>query len=132
MTQVQMSDSAPLWRGFEEGQVRLPYCTQCGEPHLPPGPVCPYCFSAKLEWRPASGNAQLSSWVVERKKVFKTFDPPYVVGEVQLAEGPRMPVQVDLSELGKLKAEMRGRIEFSVAPNGLTLPKFVPIRMSPT
>jgi uncharacterized OB-fold protein len=129
MTQtVQMSDSAPLWSGFEEGEVRLPYCMQCGEPHLPAGPVCPYCFSGKLEWRPASGDAHLSSWVVERKKVFMVFDPPYIVGEVQLAEGPRMPVQVDLSELSKLKAEMPGHIEFSVAPNGLTLPKFVPTR----
>jgi uncharacterized protein len=125
---VQVSDSAPFWSGFKEGEVRLPYCTQCGEPHLPAGPVCPYCLSAELDWRAASGRAHLSSWVIERKKWFAAFDPPYIVGEVQLAEGPRMPVQVDWTELERLKFNIPGRIEFSLAPNGLTLPKFVPDR----
>lgn len=121
-----ISDSAPLWRGFEQGEVRLPFCTQCREPHLPAGPVCPYCLSEDLEWAGASGAAVLTSWVVERKKCFAAFDPPYIIAEVQLAEGPRMPAQVQWAEFEKLRSGLPGHIEFSVAPNGLTLPEFVP------
>lgn len=123
---VQMSDSTPFWRGFQEGETRLPYCSQCREPHLPAGPVCPYCLSDALEWRPASGSARLSSWVIERKKTFEAFDPPYIVGEVQLAEGPRMPVQIDWAVRDRLRIDLAGSLAYDVAPNGLTLPRFVP------
>lgn len=123
---VKMSDSAPFWRGFEEGVVRIPVCTECNQPHLPPGPVCPYCLSAQLQWQEASGRASLNSWVVERNKYFEAFDPPYIVAEVQLAEGPRMPAQLARIYIGKLKCGMSGRIEISTAPNGLALPEFIP------
>jgi uncharacterized OB-fold protein len=122
--QVSASDSLPLWEGFEQGELRLPFCTQCLRPHLPPGPVCPYCLSASLDWRLASGHAILSSWVVERRKFFAAFDPPYIVGEVQLAEGPRMAVQVAFEYLDQLSIGLPGHIEFQLAPNGLALPRF--------
>ena len=123
---LPISDSAPMWDGFEQGQVRLPFCRDCGRPHLPAGPVCPYCLSAALEWRTATGNAVLSTWVVERKRWFSSFDPPYIVAEVQLAEGPRMPVQVAYEHLGGLRVDQPGEISFHRAGNGLTLPRFDP------
>jgi uncharacterized OB-fold protein len=122
----QASDSAPLWEGFEKGQLLLPFCNDCGQPHLPAGPVCPYCLSAALTWKQASGKARLSTWVVERRKFFDTFEPPYIVAEVQLAEGPRMPVQVEIEHLPELRAAVPGTIAFKLAGNGLTLPQFVP------
>jgi uncharacterized protein len=121
-----VSDSRPYWDGFERGELWLPYCSDCGTPHLPAGPVCPFCLSSKLDWRLASGNAKLSTWVVERKKWFKTFDPPYIVGEVQLEEGPRMPVQIALTHLDELRMDLMGSIAFYRAPNGLMLPQFEP------
>lgn len=120
------SDSAPLWQAFERGELRLPTCAECGQPHLPAGPVCPYCLSSELEWRQASGVAVISTWVVERKKWFKAFDPPYIVAEVQLQEGPRMPARVAIEHLPLLRAGVAGRIVFSLAPNGINLPLFEP------
>jgi uncharacterized protein len=120
------SDNAELWQGFAQGALRLPFCSDCGKAHLPPGPVCPFCLSDALEWRPACGDAVLSSWVVVREKHFKEFDPPYVVGEAQLAEGPRLTVLIDVQELANLKAGLAGRIELAVARNGLNLPHFIP------
>jgi uncharacterized protein len=123
---AQASDSSPFWEGFERGELRLPFCADCGEPHLPAGPVCPYCLSANRDWRVASLRAKLSTWVVERKKWFAAFDPPYVVGEVQLAEGPRMTVQIAIEYLGALHIDLTGNIVFRRAPNGLSLPQFEP------
>jgi uncharacterized protein len=121
---VTVSDSAPFWDGFEQGELRLPFCEDCGAPHLPAGPVCPFCLSLNLAWQPASGRAKLSTWVVERKKWFAAFDPPYIVGEVQLVEGPRMPVQIAIERLGMLRIDVQGQIVFCRAPNGLMLPQF--------
>jgi uncharacterized protein len=123
---AQASDSAPFWEGFEHGELRLPFCADCGDPHLPVGPICPYCLSANLDWRAVSRRAKLSTWVVERKKWFAAFDPPYIVGEVQLAEGPRMPVQIAIEHLGRLHIDSAGNIVFRLAPNGLSLPQFEP------
>ena len=123
---VQVSDSAPLWEGFDRGELRLPFCAECGRPHLPAGPVCPYCLSTTLDWRQASGRAALSTWVVERRRFFDAFDPPYIVAEVQLAEGPRMPVQVAIEHLERLRLGLEGHISFHRAGNGLTLPRFDP------
>jgi uncharacterized OB-fold protein len=120
------SDSAPFWDGFKAGKLMLPQCSGCASHHLPAGPVCPYCLSDALVWKEGSGRAILSSWVVERKKWFTTFVPPYIVGEVQLEEGPRMPVQIDMSDLPKLALGAEGHIEVSIAPNGLHLPIFRP------
>lgn len=120
------SDSAPLWDGFEQGEVRLPFCLDCGTPHLPAGPVCPYCLSAALEWRTATGDAHMSTWVVERKKWFASFDPPYIVAEVRLTEGPRMPVQVAYEHLDALQVDQPGFITCHRSGNGLSLPRFDP------
>jgi uncharacterized protein len=121
-----VSDSAPFWDGFSRGELLLPHCGDCGMAHLPAGPVCPSCLSFAIDWRLASGKAKLSTWVVERKKWFETFDPPYIVGEVQLDEGPRMPVQIAIEHLAKLHIDLPGAIVFSRAANGLLLPKFEP------
>ena len=44
-------DNEPFWAGLRERRLLLPFCNECGKPHLPPGPVCPFCFSDAIEWR---------------------------------------------------------------------------------
>jgi hypothetical protein len=68
----------------------------------------------------------LSTWVVERRRYFVAFDPPYIVAEVQLVEGPRMPAQIAYEHLDHLRIDLEGHLEFRLAGNGLTLPQFEP------
>ncbi len=73
---------------------RLAYqhCAACGNAWLPAREDCPRCWSRDWEWRDASGEATVVSWVVYHVG----FDPrfkdrvPYNVAVVELAEGPRM------------------------------------------
>ena len=123
-TRTPPTDSDPFWQGLDEWEVRLPVCRACGAAHLPPGPVCPYCLSDDLDWRRASGKATLSTWVVERKKWFAALDPPYIVGEVELEEGPRMPVWIPIQDLPHLRIDRPGSIDVARAPNGRNLPHF--------
>jgi uncharacterized protein len=89
-------DNEPFYKALREGQFRLPYCSDCGKPHLPPGPVCPFCFGERLEWRAASGRGRISSWTVVHKAWFPAFaeDIPYNVVQVELEEGPRLTANV--------------------------------------
>ncbi|MBJ3778123.1 Zn-ribbon domain-containing OB-fold protein [Acuticoccus mangrovi] len=114
-------DNAPLFEGLRAGVLRLPFCLDCGKPHLPPGPVCPYCLSDRLEWRDASGLGTISSFVVVHKEWFPAFsaDVPYNVIQVELDEGPRITARLD--EDGPIAVGERVRADFARVDDDLTM-----------
>ena len=121
-------DARPFWDALRERRLLLPYCMACGKPHLPPGPVCPFCFAAQLEWRPASGRGQLSAWTVVHKAWFPAFeaDIPYNVVQVELAEGPRLTANVVGIANEELKVGKPVEIVFDDVTPELTIPRFRP------
>lgn len=126
MAQATGSASAPLWEGFDQRQLRLPFCGACGKAHLPPGPLCPFCLSEDLQWRGASGRAVLSTWVVEHRKVQPEFEPPYAIGQVELAEGPRLVASLAMDDLPRFRLGGPGSITFYETSDGRVLPMFRP------
>ena len=90
------ADNAQFFEGLKAGQLRLQRCTDCERFHVPPGPVCPYCFSEAVEWKATSGHGTVSSWVVVHKAWFPAFEAeiPYNVVQVELDEGPRLTANV--------------------------------------
>jgi uncharacterized OB-fold protein len=86
------ADNAPFWKGCREHRLMLPTCASCGKAHLPPGPVCPFCFSDAIAWREASGRGRISTWTMVHKAWFPAFADaaPYNVIQVELEEGPRL------------------------------------------
>ena len=121
-------DAKPFWDALRERRLLLPYCTACGKPHLPPGPVCPFCFAVRLEWRPASGRGQLSTWTVVHKAWFPAFeaDIPYNVVQVELAEGPRLTANVVGIPNEELEVGQPVEIVFDDVTPELTMPRFRP------
>ncbi len=117
-------DSEPFWKALRERKLMLPYCGGCGKPHLPPGPVCPFCFSDRLEWRLASGRGRISTWTVVHKAWFPAFaeDIPYNVVQVELEEGPRLTTNVVGLPNERLKVGLPVVIDF----DDVTLPRFRP------
>lgn len=89
-------DNAPFWQGCREHRLLLPTCRACGKAHLPPGPVCPFCFADEIEWRSASGRGRISTWTRVHKAWFPAFadEVPYNVVQVELDEGPRLTSQL--------------------------------------
>jgi uncharacterized OB-fold protein len=124
MAEISVSDASPYWKAFANDELRLPTCVECGLAHMPPGPICPFCYSEALEWRKASGKATLSTWVVERRSWYSAFVPPYAVGQVELQEGPRIVVSLPLDEVDSLKSGLIGKVDFHEAPSGRRLPIF--------
>ncbi|MFJ8083543.1 Zn-ribbon domain-containing OB-fold protein [Streptomyces sp. NPDC096205] len=88
--------SRPYWDAAAEGRLLLRRCRDCGRPHHHPREFCPYCWSEDVEWEEASGRATLYTWSVVHRSELPGFRErtPYVVGVVDLAEGPRMATEI--------------------------------------
>jgi uncharacterized OB-fold protein len=121
-------DNEPFYKGLRERRLLLPYCTDCGKPHLPPGPVCPWCFTEHIEWRPVSGRGRISTWTVVHKAWFAAFaaDIPYNVVQVELEEGPRLTANVVGLPNEQLAIGLPVTIDFEDVTAEVTLPRFRP------
>jgi uncharacterized OB-fold protein len=117
-------DNAPFWQGCRAHRLMLPTCTACGTAHLPPGPVCPFCFADAIAWKQASGRGVISTWTAVHKAWFPAFaaETPYNVIQVELEEGPRLTSNL----LGPDKPSIGQRVEvvFEDVDAELTLPRF--------
>ena len=82
----------PFWQAAEAGKLLIQRCEDCREAIFYPRPICPSCWSPRLKWEEASGRGALRSYSVVHKPGHSGWLPaaPYVVGLVQLTEGPTM------------------------------------------
>ncbi len=121
-------DTQPFWDALRSRKLVLPYCSDCGRPHLPPGPVCPNCFSDRLEWRPVSGRGRVSTWTVVHKAWFPAFagDVPYNVVQVELDEGPRLTTSVVGAPNERLAVGLAVVADFDDVREDVTLLRFRP------
>ena len=121
-------DSEPFWAALREGEMRLPFCEDCGTPHLPAGPVCPFCFSDRLAWRRASGRGRVSTWTVVHKAWFPSFaaEVPYNVVQVELEEGPRLTANLVGAPNSVLRVGLPVELVLDRVADDLVMPRFRP------
>jgi uncharacterized OB-fold protein len=84
------ADTAPFWDFARVGELRMQRCSECSQLRWPPGPICPYCWSADASWAPLSGQGVLQSWVTFHREYHPAFPVPYSVGLIELDDGPRL------------------------------------------
>jgi len=67
-------------------------CRKCNKLLVPPRPMCTDCYSKDLEWIQLKGEGKLLSYTIIHvsPKQFESMIP-YVVGIVELTEGPKLP-----------------------------------------
>lgn len=78
-----------FWDGTKRGELLLQRCLDCGHVYFPPRPLCPACSSQDVEVFAASGKGKLLSYVINHRP-HPSFDAPYAIALVELAEGPTM------------------------------------------
>jgi len=104
-------------------------CKKCGTYILPPKSICKKCGSKEFEWIEFSGKGSLHTFTVIHvaPKRFLS-DVPYVVGVVQLEEGPKVTariVGVDPNKPETIKTGMTLTATF-IESGGHTLLAFEP------
>ena len=86
---VPTPETKHFWDGTAIGELQLQRCHGCSSVYFPPQPFCPSCGSDDIEIVRASGRGFLYSYVINHRAA-PGFEAPYVIGVVELDEGPRL------------------------------------------
>lgn len=83
--------SRPYWEAAAQGRLVLQRCADCGKLRHYPRYLCDLCYSATVNWQPASGRGTIHSWTVANHSFHPAFatEVPYVLVTVDLEEGVR-------------------------------------------
>jgi uncharacterized protein len=115
------AETQAFWDAASQGRLLIKKCAACGEPHHYPRPLCPFCFSDRTEWVPASGRGTLYSYSVMRR-----VPAPYAIAYVTLEEGPTMMTNIVDCDLGALRIGQSVRVVFKPTEGGPPVPMFTP------
>lgn len=122
------ADTVAFWEAAKEGRLLIKRCSDCGMFHYYPRPFCPHCWSRKVEWYQASGQATLYSWSVIYQNDQPVFRDrvPYIAAIVDLAEGPRMMTNVVGVPFDQLHVGMSLSLRFMPISDEYVVPVFGP------
>jgi len=121
------ADNRPYWEAARNGELVLQRCTECGAARFYPRSRCPECWADATEWFAASGRGSVYSYTVVHRAPAPAFRDavPYVVGLIELAEGPRMLSNVVCEDPESVGIGDRVRVRFDAAEDGFAIPVFV-------
>jgi uncharacterized protein len=119
----------PHWEAARNHELSYQQCLDCGAWIYPIAPMCQACWSERFEWRPVSGVGRVSSWIVVRRALHPAFENeiPYVVAEVDLAEGIRVLARTVNLEAAGLRAGLPVRATFRDVDERVSLLLFEPV-----
>jgi uncharacterized OB-fold protein len=115
--------ASPEHRPFREaaraGRFVIPACRSCAKAHWYPRGRCPFCFSAEIDWKEASGEGVIYSYSVMRRA-----SPPHAIAYVTLAEGPSVLTSIVDSDFAHLKIGAAVRLVMRQVAEGMYFPFF--------
>jgi uncharacterized OB-fold protein len=106
-------ETKPFWDAAAQGKLVIKRCTACGQAHHYPRPICPYCFSDRTEWQPASGRGTIYSFSVMRR-----VPAPFAIAYVTLDEGISMMTNLVDCDLDALRIGQPVRVVFKPSEGG--------------
>lgn len=122
--------SQAFWDGAKQHKLLLKKCSRCGKIDHPPYIYCSECWSEEHEWINASGQGKIYAFstVLLGAPLEFTNDIPYTIAMVDLNEGPRMLTTIVNAKPEELKIGMDVEIIFDDITEGVTLPRFQPLK----
>ena len=113
-------ETAKFWKAAEDGKLLYGYCLACNEPHYFPRSFCPFCFSQRVEWREASGNATVYSYSI----MHRSPTGPYTIAWVTLAEGPSVLTNLVDCDFAKIAVAAAVKLVWKPSEGGAPVPFF--------
>jgi uncharacterized OB-fold protein len=114
-------ETQPFWEAAAQGRLLVKHCTACGKVHHYPRAICPFCFSDRTEWRPASGRGTLYSYSAMRRAPV-----PYAIAYVTLDEGVTMLTNLIDCDFDALRVGQAVKVVFAPTEGGPPVPMFTP------
>lgn len=117
----------PFWQGCGQGQFLLHRCEICNKCYWPASRCTGHGASA-MAWVAASGRATLYTYTIMHRAYQPALQAqvPFIVGVVQLAEGPFYHTNIVECAHDQLAIGMALKVKMAAHESGLTLPMFVP------
>jgi uncharacterized OB-fold protein len=122
------AESQPFWDACARHELIVPRCEDCGRFWFPPSNRCQHCWSPRFGWTPVSGRGRLYSFTVFRRAYAAELadQVPYVVGVVELEEGPRLITNVVGYDPADVRVDMPVEVVFDDLTDDVTLHAFRP------
>lgn len=110
----------PFWEAALQHRLLLARCDECSELSHPPELSCAACGSDRRSWVEASGRGDLWSWTVCHPPLLPWFAQhgTWLVGVVELEEGPRMIARIKNVAHEDLVIGMRMQVDFEDLDSG--------------
>jgi len=105
-----------------EGCLVVKYCNACNQIHFFPRTICPHCFSDDTRWLDSAGTGKIYTYSVSRRGI----PVPFALAYVTLDEGVTMMSNIVDCDLDSLAIDMRVRVVFKAAIDGVLVPMFTP------
>jgi len=87
-----------FWTSGADGKLRFLRCSDCQNYIHPPSPVCDKCLSMSQDVVAVSGRATLAAVTVNHQMWMPMFEPPYVIGIVEIEEQPSVRLMTNIIE----------------------------------
>jgi len=126
-------DQVPYWEAARQHQLALQKCLACGELVHPPGPGCPWCGGADLDWVNLGSDVTgtVYSFIVVHRAFLQSFvnDVPYVVAlcEIEGAPGVRITANIRNIDPTDVHIGMRVRMVWEERTPDSTIPQWEPL-----
>lgn len=121
--------TAPFWEGTRRGELRLQRCNACRRFRWTPQLACPGCLSEDYDWVATCGRGIVYSFTIVHRPVDPdAFPAPYVLGVVQLEEGPLLLTNIVGCDPGEVRIDMPVAVRFERIDDEFTVYPFAPVQ----
>ena len=122
------SDTEKYWKALLEHKLLLPKCNHCQKVNFPPRPFCPDCLDFDVTWTEMSGRGKVHTYsvVYQNKSPGFADEVPYVVGYIELEEGPQMMSNIVDCDPESVRIDQPVEIVYRDVMPDLTIPVFRP------
>jgi uncharacterized OB-fold protein len=127
---VPSKETKPFWDAARAKKLAMPRCTSCGTFRFPVSRHCRACGKEGHEWVEVSGRGTVFSFVTYHRHYHPGFagELPYVVGLIELEEGPRIISNIVGIAPEDIRCDMKVAVRFEQITPDMALPKFAPVR----
>jgi hypothetical protein len=120
------ADNAEFLAGWRRGILVIQRCSACGRAIFYPRPLCPNCWSDRLECREASGRGRIVAFSLVHRPNDAAFDDetPIALAEVRLEEGAALLARIVGSPPEKIRSGLDVRLPPAAISARYPLPVF--------